>query len=37
MDAHNMDNIEEKLSLWERDAIKTECPIVIAGKALKSV
>lgn len=33
MDAHNMDKIEEQLSLWKKDVLKTECPIVIAGKA----
>lgn len=32
MDAHNMDTIEEQLSLWKKDDSKTECPIVIAGE-----
>lgn len=31
-DAFGMDKIEEKLKLWENDVMKTECPIVIAGK-----
>lgn len=31
-DAFDMDKIEEKLKLRENDVMKTECPIVIAGK-----
>lgn len=36
-DARNMDNIEERLSLLEKDILKTEYPIVIAGKSIKYI
>lgn len=36
-DAHNMDKIEEKLSFLEKDILKTEYPIVIAGKSIKYI
>lgn len=31
-DAFDMDKIEERLKIGENDVMKTECPIVIAGK-----
>lgn len=31
-DGYNLDNIEERLRLGKNDVIKTECPIVAAGK-----
>lgn len=30
--AFDMDKIEERLKIGENDVMKTECPIVIAGK-----
>lgn len=31
-DGHDLDGIEEKLRFGRNDVMKTECPIVIAGK-----
>lgn len=31
-DGHDLDGIEEKLGFGRNDVMKTECPIVIAGK-----
>lgn len=33
-DAFNMDNIEEKLEQLKVDVMRTECPIIIAGKKI---
>lgn len=37
MDVCNMDNIEEKLSLLEKDILKIEYLIVIVGKFIKYI
>lgn len=36
-DGHDLDGINEKLGFGRNDVMKTECPIVIAGKQSNTI